>query len=244
MPKIQGGYILLARTLTQSELWGKPPYYIKLWVWLLLKCNHRNVKNNGHSYNRGEALITLEETIENSKFKVGWRTEKISKDKAWRFYEDLREANMITTRNTTRGMFVKVLNYNQFQDPANYESNNEKSTNPIRTQRTSNIINKNDKNEKNDNKNDIYINSLTRIAEHFNTTFSKNIKVTKAWSDNAVSWLDIYSVQEVLDAISKWKDNGWWADPNITLLFRTKNRQGPCDYIGELLNSEKKGGLI
>ena len=243
MPKIKGGYILLARTLTQNELWGKPPYYIKLWVWLLLKCNHENVKKNGHSYNRGEAMVTLEETLENSTYTTGWRINRITKDQAWKFYEDLRKARMITTRKTTRGMFVKVLNYNFFQDSKNYEDDTEKATKTTHLKHNSNTINKNEKNEKNEN-NILYVDSLNKILEHFNTTFSKNIKITNAWSDNAVLWLDTYSVQEVLDAITKWKVNGWWADPNITLLFRTKNKQGPCDYIGELLNSEKKGGLI
>lgn len=175
MPKIKGGYILLARTLTQNELWGKPPYYIKLWVWLLLKCNHKDVKNNGHSYSRGEALITLEETIENSKYKAGWRTEKISKDQAWRFYEDLREADMITTRKTTAGMFVKVNNYTIFQDSANYESNNEKSMNPTRTQQMSNTINKNEKNDKNDNKNELYTESKFSSLKDITQTIIQEI---------------------------------------------------------------------
>jgi len=165
MPKINGGYILLARTLTQNELWGKPPYYIKLWVWLLLKCNHADVKNNGHSYNRGEALVTLEETIENSKFTVGWRTEKITKNQAWNFYEDLRKATMITTRKTTKGMFVKVLKYNEFQDPSNYEDNNEKTTKQTHLKHNPNTINKNDKNDKNENKNDIYISEFSNFKD-------------------------------------------------------------------------------
>ncbi len=34
-PKIEGGYILLARKITLSDIMAKPPLYMKLWVWML-----------------------------------------------------------------------------------------------------------------------------------------------------------------------------------------------------------------
>lgn len=85
---------------------------------------------------------------------------------------------------------------------------------------------------------------LKSIQSHFNQTFNKRFQITDAWSKNALKWLSTYSTEEIIEAITKWHDNGWWADPDIVLLFRTSNKHGACDYIGELLNSEKKGFVI
>jgi len=37
---IPGGYILLSRKLIESEIFKKPPLYIKVWNYLLLKAQH------------------------------------------------------------------------------------------------------------------------------------------------------------------------------------------------------------
>lgn len=95
-------------------------------------------------------------------------------------------------------------------------------------------------------KNDVFEKDqrLKDIQAHFNQTFHKKYRITEAWAKNALKWLSTYSSDEVIEAITKWHDNGWWADPDIVLLFRTSNKHGACDYIGELLNSEKKGFVI
>lgn len=240
MPKIKGGYILLARTLTQNELWGKPPYYIKLWVWLLLKCNHKDVKNNGHSYNRGEALVTLEETVENSKFKVGWRTEKISKDQAWKFYEDLREADMITTRKTTAGMFVKVLKYNEFQDHNNYVDNNEKAMKTTRRRQTPNTINKNDKEMKmNDNKNELTIESK----------FSKITDITDSVMQEIASKYDVplMFVEDTKLDMEVWlgKDpkKNHYLDYRLALMNWVRRKKQEL-VVSVKSNNFKRGGVL
>lgn len=40
LPRIPGGFILLSRRLVESEIMRKPPLYVKVWVWLLLKANY------------------------------------------------------------------------------------------------------------------------------------------------------------------------------------------------------------
>src|SRR5690606_12678292 len=66
------------------------------------------------------------------------------------------EGSMIVTTKVTHGMLIKVSNYNVYQDPKNYEGNDENDTKGTtkeqRREREGNNNNKNVKNDKNDNK--------------------------------------------------------------------------------------------
>lgn len=88
---------------------------------------------------------------------------------------------------------------------------------------------------------------ITEILSHFNQTFEKEFRTTASWEDNALFWLETYSLEEIKKAITNWKDNGWFikkGDENPTVLFRTRNKEGKCDYIGDLLNSKKRSMVI
>lgn len=160
MAEIKGGYILLSRKLIESEIWEKPPLYLKVWIYILSKAQHKPYKN----FKRGELLVSIPELIEVCSYKVGYRTEKPSKAQIYNILEWLRNSHeasheddangmMINTTKTTRGMVVKVLNYDVYQDPKKYEHNgehnDEKTTKTTMPQRQQDTINKNDKNDKN-----------------------------------------------------------------------------------------------
>jgi ABC-type antimicrobial peptide transport system permease subunit len=180
--KIKGGYILLSRKIIESEIWGKPPLYLKVWIYLLCRAQHQQYKN----LDRGYLFFKISDIIRDCQWKIGYRTVKPTKDQIFQILDWMRNtstratmkatmnATMITTTKATHGMFAKVENYSFYQDPKNYESNdesndasnNERSTNPDN-------INKND--NKND-KNDIY----NIVFDHWN---SKNIIVHKKLTD-------------------------------------------------------------
>ena len=166
---IPGGYILLSRRLIESEIWDKPPMYLKVWIYILTKARHKA----NQKFSRGELLISIPEIQEACSHKVGFRKVKPTKDQIYNIIEWLRSVNesnyeddyendadttMIATTKTTRGMVVKVLNYNVYQDPKNYEDNGvsnyedvtKTTTKAERKQRLPNTIHKNVKNEKND----------------------------------------------------------------------------------------------
>jgi len=162
-PKIPGGYILLSRKIIESEIWDKPPLYLKVWIYILSKVQHKPYKNLG----RGQTFINISEIIEACSYKVGYRTEKPTKKQIFGILEWLRnpnegvhegnnEGNMIVTTKVTHGMVLEVLNYNVYQDPKNYEGNNEEptkvTTNGQRREQQGNNNNKNVKNDKNDKK--------------------------------------------------------------------------------------------
>jgi uncharacterized protein YneF (UPF0154 family) len=53
--KIEGGYILIARKIFESELMQKPPLYLKLWVWML----GRAMWKDGAKLKRGQFVTTI-----------------------------------------------------------------------------------------------------------------------------------------------------------------------------------------
>ena len=44
--KIKGGYILLSRNIIESQIWQKPPEYLKIWIYILSRVNWKKSKNN------------------------------------------------------------------------------------------------------------------------------------------------------------------------------------------------------
>jgi len=170
--QIPGGYILLSRKLIESEIWKKPPLYLKVWIYLLSKAQHKDYKG----LKRGQLWTSIPEIQEECSWYVGYRKVTPTKDQVYQVIEWLRNPNgkisrnpyesnyesndnttMITTTKATQGMIIDIVNYNVYQDSRNYESNNEgndeNDTKAIREQRLPNNINKNVKND-NNNKND------------------------------------------------------------------------------------------
>lgn len=164
-PKIPGGYILLSRKLIESEIWDKPPLYIKIWVYLLNKAQHGDFKG----LKRGQLRTSIPEIMEDCSWYVGYRKVKPTKDQVFQVidwlrkshehpYESNNSSTMITTTKATQGLLVNIDNYNVYQDPKNYESNGERDsendTKATRKQQRSDNINKNDKNVKNEQEKD------------------------------------------------------------------------------------------
>lgn len=171
-PLISGGYILLSRNLLESEIWSKPPLYLKIWVYLLSKAQHQNYRN----LKRGQLVTSIPEIQEAMSHMVGFRKQKPSRKQVWSAIEWLRNSHlddvhdfrvngtvnktrrepMIETTKATHGILVNIVNYGLYQEPKNYEGNNgrtnEQDTNGTRTEQQGNNINKNVKNDKNDKK--------------------------------------------------------------------------------------------
>lgn len=114
--KIKGGYILLARNIIESEIWQKPPAYLKIWIYILSKVNWKASKKNpiGSEY-------------------FNFRQLKIPGVTQSQLYEFLRWAKklnptdsttQITTEKTTRGTYLKVTKYAYYQDVKNYSHQN------------------------------------------------------------------------------------------------------------------------
>ncbi|MBP3953621.1 hypothetical protein [Bacillus suaedae] len=163
-PLIPGGYIILSRQIIESSIWDKPPLYLKVWLYLLNRAQYKEFKQ----LKRGQLFVSIPEIREACSWYVGFRKEKPTKDQIYQIIDWLRKPNeavdeaktkatMITTTKATHGLLITIDNYGVYQNPNNYESNdesnNEKEMRATREQRAPNNINKESKEGKKDKKN-------------------------------------------------------------------------------------------
>ena len=128
-PLIPGGYILLSRKITESEIFKKPPLYLKVWVYLLSCAQHRQYKG----LKKGQLYISIPEIQEACSHMVGYRKVTPTKAQIYNVLEWLRkrcegydESNdnttMITTTKATHGLLVNIEKYGFYQNPKNYKA--------------------------------------------------------------------------------------------------------------------------
>ncbi|MCE5602979.1 DnaD domain protein [Staphylococcus pseudintermedius] len=219
---IPGGYIMLSRKIIDSEIWNKPPLYLKVWIYILTKARHEETKE----FERGELLISIPEIQEACTYRIGFRKETPSKKQIFTILEWLRnpyegvhdgnderntKGTMIGTTKTTRGLIVKVHNYDVYQSSENYERNDEgndegqakETMKGGRRERQGNTIHKNYKNKNYKNEKNVVV-----VSEDFKTVFNmyqENIELnpspttTTKLSDD----LEIYGKEVMEYAIEK-----------------------------------------
>lgn len=142
---IKGGYYIKARKIQESEIAHASPSVREIWDWLLQQANHKT--NN--VCERGQCVRTYKDIMEGLAWYAGWRKESYSKSDCENAMKFLRSRSMITTRKTTRGLVITIVNYGIYQNPKNYESHTEYSTEYQTPPQHTATINKNDKNDKN-----------------------------------------------------------------------------------------------
>lgn len=145
---IEGGYILQPRIIKESQIMKQPPHYREIWFYLLREANHK--KN--HVCDRGELIRSYKDILEDLSWYVGYRKESYKKHHCEKAMKWLTKERMIATRRTTRGVRIKILQYDKYQTPENYERDYESDNKATTKRRSSSTINKNEKNVKNDNK--------------------------------------------------------------------------------------------
>lgn len=135
------GFILVARKIIDSDIFTKPPLYLKVWIYILSNAFH----TDSGGIKRGEFITSIKEIQEACTYYVGYRKEVPTKKQIYSILEYLRnpcerntKGTMIETTKVTHGMLIKVLNYSVYQDFKNYESNNEGITKSQRTERQGN----------------------------------------------------------------------------------------------------------
>lgn len=131
------GYILISRKLIESEIWNKPPLYVKVWLYLLIRAQHSDYKD----LKRGQLWTSIDEIREACSYNVGFRKVTPTKREVWSILEFLRnpkngnilrnpyegtaKETMVETTKGIHGMLVTICNYNVYQTPKNYEGNDE-----------------------------------------------------------------------------------------------------------------------
>lgn len=133
------GYIKLSRRLLSSDIWFKPPLYLKVWIYLL----HQAAFKPYNGLARGQLVTSIPKIQEALSYKAGFITKKPSYKEIWQVLEYMRgkppinsmqeygmgkwEENrqgkwqgetepMISTKRVKDGMLVTVVKYDQYQD--------------------------------------------------------------------------------------------------------------------------------
>jgi hypothetical protein len=165
------GCILLARKIIGSEIWKKPTDYLKIWIYILCKVNH----SNGYSFNRGENFFNWSDDIRELK---GIKIKTV-----YNCLNFLKSSKQISTEKTTRGMIIKVNNYETYQDISNYKKSNELANTQVSAGKqlgnTRHTINKND-NNKIMKKNNISSFSSEQNFDEFWEAYPRKVEKKKA----------------------------------------------------------------
>lgn len=146
MNRIEGGYILQPRKFDSSKASKMSPITRELWFYLLRNVNH---KDNGR-FKRGQGFFQFSKIQEALSWYVGYRKMMYSKPQITKALRRLCEGTMTETMKATRGLVITICNYDYYQDPRNYEGNDEGSTKDSRRNFGGHTINKNDTRKKED----------------------------------------------------------------------------------------------
>lgn len=141
---IEGGYYIKARKIRNGEIAHAPPHVREIWDLLIEKANY---STNGKG-EKGVTFLSLKDIQNELHWYVGFRKEVYSKSKCETAMNWLRKRKMILTAKTTRGMLINICNYEYYQDPKNYETDNEPNKKPTRNEQPSDTISKEGKESK------------------------------------------------------------------------------------------------
>ena len=113
---IEGGCILLSRQILTSEIWRKPPEYLKIFLYILLKVNHKD-----GLFPRGSNFFNFSDE----------KPSGVTKDQIYKFLQWAKseKVQILATQKTTRGVVIKVNNYDRYQTIENYQKQHERQNN-------------------------------------------------------------------------------------------------------------------
>lgn len=118
------GAFVISRSMFESEIWYKPPEYLKIWLYLIGKANHKGRKYGGYFCEKGQYFCTCNELLEQLKYKIGYRNKTYNDSRMKNIMKYLRNSLMVTTENKPRGLLITIVNYDSYQDLSNYGKSN------------------------------------------------------------------------------------------------------------------------
>ena len=175
------------------EIWRKPSDWLKIWIHILQEVNH---KDNCIS-ERGERLFNYKE--------IAFLT-NTSYSTVDHFIRWAKSAMMLATRKTTRGVFIKVLNYDVYQISDEYKSDTKSDTDAKQKRNKSDTINKNDKNDKNNN--------YVPILEEFNNRNECQLKMTDKKRTQCKTRLESFTQEQIFIAIKNRSEDDFMKGDN------------------------------
>jgi len=220
---IKGGYYIKARCIQDSEIAHTAPHIREIWDWVLKEANHKDTK----VCKRGQCVRSYKDIQEGLLWYIGWRKMTYSKDQCEIAMKWLRKRAMITTKKTTRGLIITIVNYDKYQLPANYDNHTQDATITTREPQNLHTINKNDKNVKND-KNDIVstADGIKQVFELFYNSINPTISFgNKTQRKSAEDLIKKFGLEETI-AMTQYAISiqGTKYSPTITTPYQLKEK--------------------
>lgn len=156
--KIKGGYILQPRIIKDSEMSHLAPCVREVLSTLLREVKYKDTDK----LKKGQCFIRMDDLREILHWYVGFRKMMYSRRQIEGAMNVLRERGTIVTTKVTHGMVVTICKYDYYQDPNNYEGDDEGATKVIanvqrRSKGGDNNIKKEKKEKKVKKEEDVYL---------------------------------------------------------------------------------------
>lgn len=191
---IDGGCILLSRQILKSDIWRKPPEYLKIFLYILLRVNHKD-----GLFPRGSNFFNFSDE----------RPSGVTKDQIYKFlsWAKSEKVQILATQKSTRGVVIKVNNYDKYQSLENYQRQDEWQDNgrTAAEQRQDNgsTINNNERMKELNNVISIDKQKTKKRKKFVPPTFEEVKKYCLEVRKNNINYKKFYDYYSV----SKWKDS-------------------------------------
>lgn len=117
---MENGYFLMAKKVMGNEIWSKPAWWFKVWVYVI-----GNVAFKDHGrFKRGQGLFTCKKIHADCHL----AQEGVKPETAENWIRTGRRWGQITTQKTTRGIIITVVNYDKYQNAIGYKNGTENRT--------------------------------------------------------------------------------------------------------------------
>lgn len=197
------GYIKLSRRLLESDIWNKPPLYLKVWMYLLCQASHRPYGN----LQRGQLVTSIEKIQDAVTHKEGAIVRRPTYEQVRNILRYMRknaiksahtarvpdgvplrvpvEKPMISIRKMNGGLLVTIEKYSQYQGAV--ESQENPSRVPLRVPHRDAESSQIFIDNKNDNKNNNIYHSISSNTESTDFGNAEN------WKDRSQSPADFWN---------------------------------------------------
>ena len=186
----------VSRSIYESDIWYKPPEWLKIWLYILGNVNYRDTKQ----FKRWENFFKYEVIAF-----VCWCSYKTVVN----CIKFLKEGRQVVTQKTTRGSIIKVLNYEKYQDLSNY-GNTDGNTDGNTSGNTIKEEYKNIKKEEYISKDIRSINTswnadINKMQEFIKNTVEELWYIYKAWKQERCRIKNILTWKEINTNAAKYK---------------------------------------
>ena len=209
------GWIKIHRKFLDWQ-WFKKPEAVQLFIYMLLKANHKGGNWQGHEIKKGQ-FITSAQTISNDT--------KLSLQVVRTLLKKFELTNEIIVKSTNKFTMLTICKYECYQDESNMT--NKQLTNKQQTTNKQLTTNKNDKN----NKENIY--------REFQHLFITEDEVKKLLDKHTIT-----QINNVLNDIENYKGNTKYKSLYLTAVKWLQKNEPTSEGISPEEIKARKYGLI